>query len=323
MNRVNLGNSGISVSQLCLGTMYFGTKLTTSESANLLDHFVNHGGNFIDTSNNYAFWMDNGVGDESDLAIGQWIKNSGRRDQIILATKCGARPVSFNGNLATIKLQGLSSKTIINAVDQSLKRLNTDYIDVLYGHIDFAEYPISERLEAFNTLVKSGKVRSTGTSNTYAWRIEESNQFCRQHNLIGYCCVQQKYSYLRPKQGVDFWVQKLINEELIDYCAAHDEVSLLAYSTLLSGLYSKGISAELPDEYDTEDNGKRMKTLIRVAEEVGRTNHQVVLSWIMNHKVKIIPVISGSKPHQITESINSCDVNLSKSLFDELCQAGD
>ncbi len=321
MKKVEIGRTGIKVSELCLGTMYLGTKLNQSKSEGILDYYVDQGGNFIDTSNNYAFWMNNGVGDESECIIGGWLKRK-NRDDIIIATKCGARPTFFDGDLANVQLEGLSQQTIITAVEDSLKRLKTDYIDILYGHVDFIEYPIEERLAAFSRLKKSGKIRAVGTSNTWAWRIEESNRYSRENHLIAYSCVQQKYSYLRPKYSADFWVQKLVNDELIEYCYHHRQVSLLAYSTLLSGLYANSDPIELPEEYNTEDNRYRMEVLGRIAEEIGCTKNQLILAWMMNHKTRIIPIISGSKPNQIQESIGACELYLSKDQLKTLFSAG-
>lgn len=188
-----LGNSNLKVSPICLGTMYFGTKTDQAQSGRLLDAYLHHGGNFIDTSNNYAFWMEHGVGDESELVLGHLLKQQ-PRDRIVLATKCGARPKTYAGNLDQIEMEGLRKATIIKAVEDSLRRLSTDYIDLLYGHIDFLEYPVQERLEAFAALKKSGKVRAFGISNTWAWRVEESLQLSRENGLPAYCAVQQKFS---------------------------------------------------------------------------------------------------------------------------------
>ncbi len=322
MKKIELGSSGIQVSEMCLGTMYFGTKTDQKQSESILNTFLEHGGNFVDTSNNYAFWMENGVGDESENTIGNWIASQ-QRDKIILATKCGARPESFDGNLDSVQLEGLAHDTIIKAVEDSLKRLKTDYIDVLYGHIDFQEYPIEERLNAFQKLKEQGKIRAIGTSNTWTWRIEESNVLSKEKGLISYSCVQQKYSYLRPKYNADFWVQRLIDPEMMDYIKNRKGLTLLAYSTLLSGVYSDNKKVSIPDEYDTKDNEIRMATLDKVAKAIGCTKNQLVLAWMMQQDTKIIPLISGSRPSQIEESVKAADIALSEEQLNELNGAGD
>lgn len=321
MRKETLGNTGTLVSELCLGTMYFGTKTDQAQSEKLLDLFVQNGGNFIDTSNNYSFWMDKGTGDESETVLGNWLKRSGMRNKVVLATKCGARPVDYAGDLDSVKLEGLSYNTIIKAVEDSLKRLQTDYIDVLYGHIDFMEYPIEERLKAFSLLKEQGKIRFAGTSNTQAWRVAESQMYSHHKGHIAYRCVQQKYSFLRPKHNADFWVQKLLNEEMMDYASNHKDMSIVAYSTLLSGWYGKS-EAILPEEYATEDNRLRLLALEEVANRKSCSMNQVVLAWIMAHTPKIIPLISASKTVQLEESIKSVECTLSKEEFHFLSNSG-
>lgn len=303
-----LGNSSLKVSPICLGTMYFGTKTDQTQSELLLDAYLSNGGNFIDTSNNYAFWMEKGVGDESETVLGQWLQRQSR-DRIVLATKCGARPRAYTGSLDQIELEGLRKATIIQAVEDSLRRLQTDYIDLLYGHIDFLEYPVEERLEAFATLKKSGKVRAFGISNTWAWRVEESLQLSREKDLPTYCAVQQKYSYLRPKPDADFWVQRLIDDGMLQYARQRPHITLLAYSTLLSGLYAKGPDAALPPEYDLPENRERLQRLHKMAQTTGYTANQLVLAWMMAQDAPILPLISGSKVHQIEESMGALSIN--------------
>ncbi len=322
MKQVFLGNTEMSVSELCLGTMYFGTKLNQAQSELMLDCFVDCGGNFIDTSNNYAFWMENGKGDESEEAIGRWLSSGRKREEIILATKCGGRPTIYKDNLDDIKLEGLSFNTILKTVEGSLKRLNTDYLDVLYSHIDFLEYPIDERLEAFTRLKKQGKVRCLGTSNTQAWRILESQNRSKELHLENYSVIQQKYSFLRPKYNADFWVQKLLNSEMLDLINNRDDLTITVYSTLLSGAYVN-FDGKLPNEYNTPDSIHRMATLKQMAEEKGIMVNQLVLAWIMHHTPKIIPLITGSKVDQLKESIESTGIELTKSEFVELSNSGD
>lgn len=322
MQQVKLKNTSVLVSEICLGTMYFGTKIGQAKSESILNYYCEAGGNFIDTANNYAFWMDNGIGDESETVIGNWIKKNNNRKEIILATKCGARPTKYDGNLENIKLEGLSYKAIINAVEKSLDRLQTDYIDVLYAHIDFADYPIEERLKAFALLKEQGKVRYTGISNTEAWRIEESQIYSTQNGLPLYSCVQQRFTYLRPKRNADFWVQKLITPGLINYVKQKDNISLLAYSTLLSGAYTKRALA-LPEEYNTTDNRKRLKVAHALATSKNCSLNQLVLAWMMQQEVKIIPLISGSKVAQIQESLGATSIHLSSEEMKQMNLAGE
>ncbi|MEM7380575.1 MAG: aldo/keto reductase [Bacteroidota bacterium] len=321
MKRIHLGNTGVQVSELCLGTMYFGTKTDQHQSEKLLNFFTDQGGNFIDTSNNYAFWMEGCNGNESEITLGKWLKKGGSRDQLILATKCGARPLDFSGDLASIKLEGLSYKSIITAVEASLKRLQTDYLDVLYGHVDFLEYPIDERLKAFTLLKEQGKIRFAGTSNTMSWRLAESQLYSKDQSYITYSCIQQRYTFLRPKYDADFWVQKLLDSEMLTYGEHHPELAIVAYATLLSGFYGKE-KAPLPEDYDTEDNRLRLAALLEIAKRKSCTENQLVLAWIMAHNPRIIPIVSGSKVAQLEESLGAVHCNLSQEDFDFLSNSG-
>lgn len=309
------------VSELCLGTMYFGTRVGQQRSEELLDYYYDSGGNFIDTANNYAFWIEGGTGDESENLIGQWLQNK-QRDKLLIATKCGARPTSYHGDLDTISLEGLSYETIIKAVEKSLRRLKTDYIDLLYAHIDFIDTSIEERLIAFTKLKEQGKIRFAGISNTESWRLQHSQHLSELNNYIEYTCVQQKYSYLRPKRSADLWVQKLLNDELINFAEANKNITLLAYSTLLSGIYSKP-EEKLPQDYRTTDNSLRMALLKSLSEAKGCSLNQLVLSWIIHHKVRIIPIIAGSSLSQLKENLGATGVDLNQHEIMLLNKAGE
>jgi len=320
MKRVTLGNTGQLISELCLGTMYFGTKILENTAHDILDYFFQEGGNFIDTSNNYSFWVENGTGDESEKVVGKWLKSK-KREDVVIATKCGARPTAYHGNLDSIELDGLSYDTIIQSVEDSLTRLKTDYVDILYVHIDLPEFPVEERLMAFTKLKEQGKLRFSGISNTEAWRVEQSQNISRANNYISYSCIQQRYSYLRPKKSADFWYQRLLNDEMINYAKADKYITLVAYSTLLSGLYSKP-EEELPEDYRTTDNMLRMALLKSLADAKGCTLNQLVLSWMKQQKAKIIPIITGSKIEQIKESLGASNIRLNEHEINLLNKAG-
>ena len=196
-------------------------------------------------------------------------------------------------------------------MENSLSRLNTDYIDILYGHIDFSDFPVEERLIAFTKLKEQGKIRFTGTSNTEAWRVEQSQNLSKVNSYIGYSCIQQRYTYLRPKHVADFWLQKLITDEMIHYAQSNKNVTLLAYSVLLSGAYSRS-DEELPEDYRTTDNMLRMALLKSLAQAKNCTLNQLVLCWMMHQQSKIVPIISASKVEQVKESLAAAKVALNE-----------
>ncbi len=192
MKTVALGMTGEKVSALCLGAMNFGTKLDEKGSMQLLDRYYEQGGRFIDTANNYAVWWG-GDGSESENVLGRWMRNRGNRDALFLATKVGFNTPAVGS--------GLSRRVIRQEIEASLRRLGTDHVDLYYAHKDHRSDPLEETLEAFDELHRAGKVRMIGCSNWRAWRIEQARELCRAKGWIGFCCVQQRHTYLRPGPG--------------------------------------------------------------------------------------------------------------------------
>ncbi|GGH65749.1 aldo/keto reductase [Paenibacillus silvae] len=318
MRQLTLGKSGPQVSALCLGCLNFGTKADKSLSYRLLDQYVEAGGNFLDTSNNYAFWNGAGVGGQSETLLGEWMKEKNNRNSIFLATKVGANPTIPGGGFPA--KEGLSKKAIHKAVDESLKRLQTDYIDLYYAHIDDMDVPLEETLEAFNQLVQSGKVRAIGCSNHYTWRLEEARSISQSHGFAPYQCIQQRYSYLRPRPGADFDVQISVSEEMLKYIETHEEIALLAYSPLLSGAYSRQ-DRPIPVQYTGPDAEARIAVLQEISKETGATHNQVVLAWMLNNSPVTLPVIAASSTEQLQENLQALNVTLTQEQIKRLNEA--
>lgn len=318
MRQISLGKTGPLVSALCLGCLNFGTNTDQTLSYQLLDQYVDAGGSFLDTSNNYAFWNGNGVGGQSEALLGQWMKERGNRDRIFLSTKVGANPTVPGGGFSS--KEGLSKLAIHKAVDESLKRLQTDHIDLYYAHIDDVDTPLEETLEAFNQLVQSGKVRAIGCSNHYTWRLEEARNISHSRGFAAYQCIQQRYTYLRPRPGADFDVQISVSEEMLKYVEAHEDVVLLAYSPLLSGAYSRK-DRPIPVQYSGLDADTRLVVLQQIAEETGATRNQVVLAWMLQSTPTTLPLIAASTPEQLQENLQALDVTLTQEQIQRLHQA--
>ena len=319
MNNTKLGGSGIETSALCLGCMNFGTRTPEQTSFALLDQFVDAGGTFLDTANNYAFWVEGAQGGESEALLGRWMQERRNRDRIVLATKVGAMPTVPGGGFE--HKEGLSTAAIIRAVEGSLSRLQTDHIDLYYAHIDDRDAPLESTLEAFDQLVRAGKVRAIGCSNMMAWRIEQARNLSRQREWASYCCVQQRYSYLRPKVGADFGVQESVSEELLAYCRVYDDLRLLAYSPLLSGVYTRQ-DVPMRAEYAGADTEARLQTLAEVAREANMSPNQVVLAWLIQSSPMALPIIAASNAEQLEESLQSMQLRLSIEQVERLTRAG-
>ena len=300
VNRKTLGNTDISVSELCLGTMYFGTKVDTANARSIMDVFCDHGGNFIDTANNYSFWVG-GNGEESEFLIGKWMAEQKNRHEIVLATKVGAMPTDRND--PSSPLEGLRKDTIIKGLEDSLRRLKTDYVDLFYIHADLQEYPLEERWEALFQLEKEGKIRAKGCSNYELDRLQKSEQLGKSLGGSGSAALQQKMSYLHPEQVNPSSKLKFVDKEIIDFVEAN-EMSLLTFSVLLSGAYEKSYE-DLPENYWSAENKERFAYVQKMASEEEILPSQWVLRWVKSQSERIIPLIGCSSVTQLKTNLEA------------------
>ena len=308
--------NGTTVSSFCLGCLNFGTKTPAAVSFSMLDMYYEAGGSFLDTANNYAFWEPGAQGGESESIIGTWLNIKQNRSKIFLATKAGALPRTKGGGFDA--LEGLSAAAVTAAVEKSLHRLKTDYIDLLYAHIDDTAVPLKETLEAFARLIKAGKIRSIGCSNYSAARLQQSICTSNAHQLPHYECIQTRFSYLVPLAGADFGVQKAADAALETYCT-EKRIQMLAYSPLLGGFYNKGI--HLPAQYGLADSPRvvqQLAVLRRIAEELHAVPTQIVLAWLTQRKNPIIPLIAAGNLQQLTENIQAAHITLLPQHIEEL-----
>jgi aryl-alcohol dehydrogenase-like predicted oxidoreductase len=312
MKQVPLGNSGESVSIYCLGAMYFGTRTDEGTSYQLLDQFVEAGGTFIDTANIYAWWISGFRGGESETLLGKWLKARNNRAEIFIATKVGFQ----YGDT----VRGLRAGQIEEECEMSLRRLGIDTIDLYYAHVDDRNTPQEETLEAFDRLVRAGKVRFIGASNFLSWRLEEARWLSQQNGWAEYVAIQQRFTYLRPRPGSTFDPQVSANEDLLDYCRNRD-ITLLAYSPLLSGAYTRA-DRSFADQYLGPDSEVRMAALRAVAMETGATLNQVVLAWMVQSDPLAIPLMAASTPEQMDENLDALTLNLSNEQLARLNEAG-
>lgn len=302
MKRVRIGS--LEVSALCLGTLPFGKYVDEETSFAILDRYVEAGGTFLDTANNYVFW-DGGTGDESEETIGRWLAARGNRDDLVVATKMGARPRTPGAGLEDA--EGLAGETVLSAAEGSLKRLGTDRIDLYYSHIEDRSVPLEDTLGAFASLVSRGVVREIGASNHATWRLERARAVSRREGWPLYTAVQQRYSYLLPRPGAKLPESGHVHmtEELFDYARAEGDVGLVAYSTLLSGAYR---DKPLGAAYDHPGNTRRLAVLGEVADETGATVNQVVLAWLL--RKGIVPLVGVSSVTQLEESLGGVALEL-------------
>jgi aryl-alcohol dehydrogenase-like predicted oxidoreductase len=312
MKKIFLGKSGIEVSALCLGTDLFGSKRDRQTSFRLLDFFYDAGGTFVDTANFYASWLEGFQGGESETTIGLWMKERGVRDQMVIASKLAFDYPGCAG--------GLCAAEIERECEKSLRRLQTDRLDLYYSHRDDRATPLDETMEAFHCLVKAGKVRAFGASNLSVWRIAQANLLSELKGWTGYSVVQQRYTYLRPRYAADFGPQIFINDDLKDY-ARTNGVALVGYSVLLGGAYLKG-AEHLPTQFAGPDADERLKALCTTASELGVSVNQVVLAWMRQSDPPVLPIIAGSRTEQLAENIVALDLSLTEVQMQRLNTAG-
>lgn len=306
-----LGNTGVEVSALCLGAMYFGSKDDKATSYALLDQYTAAGGTFIDSANIYAHWVQGGQGGESEILLGEWMRERGNRDQMFIATKVGFNYVGVE--------RGLKASQIEAEAEKSLKRLGIDTIDLYYAHVDDYNTPLEESLAAFDRLVQAGKVRYIAGSNYLAWRLEQAKWISRTNGWAEFCCVQQRHSYVRPRAGSSFDPQVAANDDLFDY-ARRNDFPILAYSAMLSGAYTRP-DREFDAQYRSPDNDRRLTVLREVAQEAGATASQVVLAWMLHSDVPTIPLIAASTADVLADSLGAVDVRLSDDQMQRLNNA--
>jgi aryl-alcohol dehydrogenase-like predicted oxidoreductase len=314
MHTVPLGSTGVQVSALCLGTMYFGTRQDEATSFRLLDQYVDAGGTFLDSANIYAHWERGGRGGESEALLGRWLKARGHRGRMFIATKAGFEYGEVPRSLAPQLIEA--------ECDKSLRRLGVDTIDLFYAHVDDRVTPLRDSLEALARLVERGKVRFIGASNYRAYRLERAHALSKANGWPEFCCVQQRHTYLRPRPGQTFEPQLAANEDLFDYVRARrGEFTLLAYAALLNGAYTRP-DRPLPEQYAGPDSEARLAALRAVAAETGATPNQVILAWMRQGDPPVLPLIAASTAGQMAENLGALAVVLSAEQIRRLDSAG-
>ena len=319
MEKIILGNSELNVSKMSLGTMYFGWKTPDEEGMLRMTEYAEAGGNFIDTANVYSrrlapdkdfYGKDfkeyrEGV---SEKLIGRWLKEKGSRHDFVIASKVGFR---YPG----IEL-GTSPKQIREECEKSLLRLGTDYIDLYYLHMDDENTTLEDSLYTLTELKKEGKIRYVGLSNFKTERIIEADEICKKEGFEMPICVQQRYTYLKPRLDADFGRQASADEKLFDY-AKKTGLSLIAYSPLLSGYYVDR-TKKIPEQYLREDVDERISKLHSAAKKLAVTPTQLVYAWLLNHSPQILPIVAASNTEQFKEALKAFETKLSKDVMNEL-----
>lgn len=308
-----LGASGLKTPRLVLGGNVFGWTVETAGSGAVLESFIERGGTMIDTADVYSAWVPGHVGGESETAIGDWLARRGRRDDVLIATKVGMLP----GDGGT----GLKPQRIAAAVDASLKRLRTDYIDLYYAHRDDPDTPVADVLGAFSRLVEAGKVRALGASNFTAERLAESLDFSAANGLAAYTVLQPELNLIK-RDGFAGDLQALCIDR---------ELGVLPYyglaSGFLTGKYRPGADLTQSQRgsrvagYFNAHGWAVLAALDTVARETGATPAQVALAWNAAQPGVTAPIASATSMAQLEEIAGAMTLDLSAAQLAMLDEA--
>jgi aryl-alcohol dehydrogenase-like predicted oxidoreductase len=293
MQKRQIGRSTLQVPTLCLGGNVFGWTVDERESFRLLDAALDEGLNFIDTADVYSRWASGHKGGESETVIGKWFARSGRRGQVVLATKVGF-------DMGDSK-KGLGAKYIGEAIEASLRRLQTDYIDLYQAHTDDTETPLEETLTAFDQLVKQGKVRAIGASNYKGARLREAIEISQQNNLARYECLQPNYSLME---------RAAFETDLLAIVQKY-ELGVIPYFSLaagfLTGKYRSKQDAQgrargpMVEKYLNDKGFGVVRALDAVAAELHSTPARVALAWLIAKPGVTSPIASATSLDQLKD----------------------
>jgi aryl-alcohol dehydrogenase-like predicted oxidoreductase len=309
-------SSARKVSVLSLGAMRFGTLTDEDTSFAILDRYVAAGGNFIDTSNNYLFFVNGTQGGESEALLGRWRASRGIGDEIVIATKVGAAPLAPTANFSAPR-EGLSRAAIRAACERSRDRLGVERIDLYYAHVpDQGGVPLEEQVAAFGELVADGMVGLLGLSNHWAWQVERARGLAAAAGSERADVLQYHHTYLRMRTDIpDLRFSRdgeigVADGSILSYLRAAAGMTLVAYSPLLSGGYARP-GKQLDRAYDHPGTRARLRALDQVARETGATASQVVLAWLIGGELPVVPLVGASSVAQLDESLAAVDLRLS------------
>lgn len=310
MQKRPLGASGLTITPLVLGGNVFGFTADRTASFAVLDAFVDRGGTMIDTADVYSAWVAGHVGGESETMIGEWLRASGKRDQVLIATKVGMMP------------GGLKPDVIEQAVEGSLRRLGTDRIDLYFAHKDDENTPIDDVLAAFARLLDAGKIRSIGASNYSAMRLKAALDASKAASLPHYTVVQPEYN-LVSRHGFEGELQNL---------AITHNIGVVPYYGLASGFLTgkyrsrddlgKSVRGDAVAKYLDGNGPAVLAEMDRVVSETGASHAQIALAWLAAQDGVTAPIASATSVAQMEELMGFLNIELTRDQLDRLTMAG-
>ncbi|MGA2982673.1 MAG: aldo/keto reductase [Terriglobia bacterium] len=313
MKTHKLGNSGLEVSPLAFGGNVFGWTVDEPTSFLLLDAFVAAGFNFIDTADVYSKWVPGNKGGESESILGNWLKSRGKRRQVVIATKVGMEMGPGQ--------KGLSKAYILRAAEESLKRLQTDYIDLYQSHTNDADTPLAETLEAYAQLVKQGKVRAIGASNYPAERLREALQVSKQNGFPSYQSLQPNYNLY---DRADY-------ETNLETVCRENGLGVIPYFSLASGFLTGKYRSEADlagskrgqfvKKYLNDRGFRILRALDEVADALHATPVKISLAWLMARPGITAPIASATTLEQLNDLTGATELELDQASIERLNNA--
>lgn len=303
MSKRTLGKSAIEVAPLALGGNVFGWTVDRKTSFEVLDAFVDFGFDLVDTANMYSTWVPGNQGGESETIIGQWLKATGKRDKVVLATKVGME-MGDGG-------KGLRKDAIFKAVEDSLTRLQTDRIDLYQSHLDDPETPLEETISAYDILIRQGKVRAIGASNHSAARLKEALATSAARNLPAYISLQPEYN-LYDRAGYEGSLEQLCLDE---------GLGVISYFSLASGFLTGKYRSEADrgksarghgiGKYLNERGFRILAALDEIAAEQSTVPAVIALAWLIQRPSVTAPIVSATSVTQLSELVKAARLTLS------------
>lgn len=312
MSKVKINNTDLKITRINLGGNVFGWTLDETRSFEILDKFIEKGGNFIDTADTYPWWV-NGTGGLSETIIGKWMKSRGNRQDLIVATKVGSETKEHTFDI--------SRKHILQSVDESLQRLQTDYIDLYYTHFDDEKTPVEETLSAYDEIIKAGKVRYIAASNVSPERLTASFKAAEKNNFPKYVALQPHYNLIeRAKYENDYLplVEKY-------------NLSVFPYWSLAAGFltgkyrseadFNKSVRGAGAKKYLNEKGFAVLDALDKVSAKHGTSQAAVALAWLLAQPHIGAPIASATNQNQLETLFVATNLNLDKEDLDLLDKA--
>ena len=310
-----LGSTGLKVSELCFGTATFGWHTEDGEAHRMLDLFLEHGGSFLDTANFYSGWAEGSWFGRSEEVIGAWLASTGRRHETVIATKCCSPigPLPYD--------RGLSRRHIMDSIDNSLRRLNTDFVDLYQAHAMDDDVEIEETVRAYDDLVRQGKVRYVGCSNFSTYRLCKSLWASDRRGLARYDCLQPYYSLLER----DYFERDLA--ELI----RAEGIGVIPYSPQAMGFLTgkwrghdavpantRGAGTPQMKSYFTDANFRLLDEMEAIGKGHGKTIAQVSIAWVLGNPLITAPIVGARNCEQLQESLGAADFRLTEEEMTKL-----